>query len=537
MLSQWIGVDDWFTEPPAPGATGEPEKQGLKVSKNTQGKIEIALSKWFRQQISSIFKDVAKEISCPLKLRRQAPDVGVCRQRQITRVAQRLGQNERLMQELRQGSQQLVRVGGINTAELAAQGNVAAVANVEVIRDILAVMGLEVNSDTVIMGGLGAIVLGAFFYALDSDAPYKAEVPDPKTVPKAKFQQPSQETSTCPKDSEDWPDCDHPLCVGSNESKLKCTKDGEFKDCDCWPSATIISRIGLDEMFEIEKIIMEFDLRSQGSTVPIDPTLSCSKNKPAGLPWKIFAGSEHSVTGQFCQEVEKSRKTKLSWIVDVEGNKQSNKPLMRRVPPVKPDTYKDYMVQLEWSPKDGSLGCTKTCTDAYKWIAMGECGNYGRQRNEMVMEGSWMDGCGTYAWTIIPPKPVPKKETRSKTKGPLKCYAESDFPGHKKVSQGDKGLKEAVDWACDRLNELQEIRPGQKWDNSAHKGGKSPYKLSVEWPENCVVGGLAEQRLSPTAPLMDWHPFYLTGNLAWCKYSVWLNVPNDSLNNIQRGFA
>ncbi|KAK1580190.1 uncharacterized protein LY79DRAFT_705561, partial [Colletotrichum navitas] len=68
---------------------------------------------------------------------------------------------------------------------------------------------------------------------------------------------------------------------------------------------------------------MEFDLRDREKTVPVDPTLSCSKNEPAGLPWTIFAGKKHSVTGQFCQEVEKNPKSTLSWIADINGNKQS----------------------------------------------------------------------------------------------------------------------------------------------------------------------------------------------------------------------
>ncbi|KAK1580189.1 uncharacterized protein LY79DRAFT_581942 [Colletotrichum navitas] len=117
--------------------------------------------------------------------------------------AKRLGHNESLMQELRQGSQQLVRVGGINTADLAAQGNVAVVGDVEVAREFLEVMVVEVNPETVIVGGLVSILLGMFLHASKADVPYKSEVPDPEPVLKYKLQQPNQDMNTCPKDFED----------------------------------------------------------------------------------------------------------------------------------------------------------------------------------------------------------------------------------------------------------------------------------------------------------------------------------------------
>ncbi|KAK1992815.1 hypothetical protein LX36DRAFT_715085 [Colletotrichum falcatum] len=273
--------------------------------------------------------------------------------------------------------------------------------------------------------------------------------------------------------------------------------------CSTLPGALAASRIGTGAALAVA-----------GGVRVADPAPRCPEDDPAGLSRTVFAGSEHGVAGQFCQEQPDS------------GD---------------PGAHRDYAVRLEWTPKNGPQGCTKTCADAYRWIATGECGRHGRRSDEMASEGSWTDGCGAYAWTITPPRekePEPvkggtttlsrEKETKPKRAGYLKCYAESGFPGHKKVPKGDQGLKEAVSWACDRLYELADLRPGQRWDNSDYRGGKSPYKLSVEWPANCVVEGLAEQRVYPTAPLMGWSlSWHLEGNRRYCKTYEWHGIPTD----------
>ncbi|KAK2034300.1 hypothetical protein LX32DRAFT_724534 [Colletotrichum zoysiae] len=109
----------------------------------------------------------------------------------------------------------------------------------------------------------------------------------------------------------------------------------------------------------------------------------------------------------------------------------------------------------------------------------------------------------------LPTRAAPKTETRPKKEENLKCYAESDFSGHKKVSKGDKRLEEAMGLACDKLHEVGEPRPGQKWDKAAYQGGKLPYKPSVEWPENCSM----EQRAYPTALLVEL--------VEWSKFWAW----------------
>ncbi|WDK13502.1 hypothetical protein CGRA01v4_04783 [Colletotrichum graminicola] len=74
-----------------------------------------------------------------------------------------------------------------NTAELAAQGNVTVIGDVEAAREFLEITVIEVSTETVIVGGFVSILLGIFLHASNADVLYKVEVPDPVPVPKAKF--------------------------------------------------------------------------------------------------------------------------------------------------------------------------------------------------------------------------------------------------------------------------------------------------------------------------------------------------------------
>ncbi|KAF9877524.1 hypothetical protein CkaCkLH20_05224 [Colletotrichum karsti] len=513
--TKWIGVDDWFTEPPLPGATDAPQKQGLKLSKGDNGQVEVALSKWFRDELISISKDVAKEISCALKLgARAGPADTECRRRQLTRITQRLGQNERLMQEIQRGGQQLARVANINAAEVASQGNAVAIGEPLEISEVMAAMGLHVDQDAVLLGGFGlsmAIIIWQGMNVVDAVV-HKFEMPTPEIVPLTNFHAPDTEKpKSCPEKLEDMPECR--LCDGSRDSQFKCTKEGDFKDCTCMPAPMSFARPEIiEEMFDVEQIIIDFNLQNLDE-VPKDPTIQCGKREASGLPWTIFAGEKHTLTEQFCAEVEKNRMSKLRWIVDTEGHKLRTMSLRRRAPPVTPDTYKDYSVELGWSPKP--LGCTKSCIDAYKFIAMGDCGHYGGQQNEMGVDGSWTDACGTYSWHVIRPQRAAKKTPLER--GKAKCVTGPD-PGNV-----DLKLENASVWACGRLDELSELRPGQSWNNSEYEGGKSMYKLSVEWPQDCVADGLAEQKVNPGQPLS---PVEFS-----CWSDGWWNIRRDCWND------
>lgn len=96
-------------------------------------------------------------------------------------------------------------------------------------------------------------------------------------------------------------------------------------------------------------------------------------DNPGRMQWDAFHGSEYSVASKFCDEVEKNQRNSLSWVVDSKGSQLPRK--FRRSPPVYPDDYKDYKIELTWKPQDGfrSKSCPQSCMDTYQRIANSPC--------------------------------------------------------------------------------------------------------------------------------------------------------------------
>lgn len=111
------------------------------------------------------------------------------------------------------------------------------------------------------------------------------------------------------------------------------------------------------------------------NTIPTEttaaaPTPECNMDDASGLPYNVFQG----VYGQFGDEVDKGGSA-LKWIVDSHGNRipPKKRDLQERTPPPNPDTYKNYMIDLMWSPLDTGATCTKSCSEAYGLLANGQC--------------------------------------------------------------------------------------------------------------------------------------------------------------------
>ena len=107
-----------------------------------------------------------------------------------------------------------------------------------------------------------------------------------------------------------------------------------------------------------------------------EPSPKCAMDKPGIMQYDIFYGSEYNVVSGFCDEVGKDQESAAAWIVDSEGYKIPNKnKLISRSPPVTPDDYSTYKVELIWEPQEefSSGSCPMSCLDAYKSIAQGPC--------------------------------------------------------------------------------------------------------------------------------------------------------------------
>ncbi|KAL0933929.1 uncharacterized protein CTRU02_210728 [Colletotrichum truncatum] len=209
----------------------------------------------------------------------------------------------------------------------------------------------------------------------------------------------------------------------------------------------------------------------------------CDDSRDSGLQWDIFYGSKHNIVEKFCQAVSKEQGAARTWVVDTKGNEIPSK-LRKRAPPVTPETYKDYKIGLEWKPSGDfeQSSCPRSCTEAYKAIASGQCGHNGRQGLTFARSGSWNIGCGTYSWTITPPA---RLET-----GEITCNDEKQFGGHKDVHENDV-LWAAIGLCGSELN--TELRPGgqypsdKKADNIDGVWRRSDMHAWVKWKEGCVT--------------------------------------------------
>lgn len=97
-------------------------------------------------------------------------------------------------------------------------------------------------------------------------------------------------------------------------------------------------------------------------------------DKPTIIQWDVFSGTQYNVAAKFCDAATKNLMTPLSWTVDIYGNQQTRK-LNERSPPVTPDTYNNYKVDLNWKPNAGFdvSTCSKSCNATYQSIADGPC--------------------------------------------------------------------------------------------------------------------------------------------------------------------
>ncbi|KAK1506525.1 uncharacterized protein CCOS01_16577 [Colletotrichum costaricense] len=136
-------------------------------------------------------------------------------------------------------------------------------------------------------------------------------------------------------------------------------------------------------------------------TVPgVYGQLECAIEDPSGLQWDVFYGPRYNLVSQFCKQQSQDEANSLSWKVDINGNELS--PLQDRSPPVTPSTYKEYGVQLSWTPQASFVtgSCSRSCAKTYQDTAQSYCGHTGGEGNSMAKNGTWDIGCGRYSWSI-----------------------------------------------------------------------------------------------------------------------------------------
>lgn len=155
-------------------------------------------------------------------------------------------------------------------------------------------------------------------------------------------------------------------------------------------------------------------------TVPgVYSQLTCAIECSSGLQWDVFYGPRYNLVSQFCKQQLQDEANPLNWKVDINGDELS--PIQDRSPPVTPSTYKEYEVQLSWTPQESFVtgSCSESCAKTYQDIAQSYCkraeahrayivhadslstgGHAGGESNSMAKNGTWDIGCGRYSWDI-----------------------------------------------------------------------------------------------------------------------------------------
>lgn len=150
---------------------------------------------------------------------------------------------------------------------------------------------------------------------------------------------------------------------------------GKYKGCPCVWKGETRSQPLWDEWTIIEEIF---------NSVSTELHPECDlKDNISEFPESLF---RNGVYDKFCEEADKDLGKGLTWIVDSEGNQVPTKTkrdsleprwLPRghrpRSPPVKPDMYDGYIIELKWEPTEGGGACPKKCKDALLSVSNSPC--------------------------------------------------------------------------------------------------------------------------------------------------------------------
>jgi hypothetical protein len=231
------------------GVDGKPTPtvipEAFLVALDAQGKVEITLSQWLKDQLA----DIASQIpACALARRwewdpqenrtieRRAPPVECVRQR-TGRISQILRQRPNVMNQMVRLNEEVARVTGNDAVVLAENGEMMSFAEEEIVIQIIEVTEyevVEVASAGEILAAVGSQVLGvlnsiAFFFGavtiLEDLWKLKAD-PQPMPIFKSEPKPTTSQPASCPTAT---PACAGQRCRGSLDGV--CT--GEWQGCEC----------------------------------------------------------------------------------------------------------------------------------------------------------------------------------------------------------------------------------------------------------------------------------------------------------------
>jgi hypothetical protein len=114
--------------------------------------------------------------------------------------------------------------------------------------------------------------------------------------------------------------------------------------------------------------VFDPDYTDTATEQPDHSDYQCDTTRTSGLPATIFG----DMYGDFCNEADGKART---WLVDYKGNKRSRlaRGFDKRTPPANPSDYKSALGYLSFEKKDGDAKCSKSCSDAFRYLKAGPC--------------------------------------------------------------------------------------------------------------------------------------------------------------------
>lgn len=143
------------------------------------------------------------------------------------------------------------------------------------------------------------------------------------------------------------------------------------KDCPCLDVVPDVDPYMVSQTYlDLQQVILA-EIGAM-SAAPSEAEYECNLNSVSHFPCNVFRG----VYGKYCSAVDKNTKADLTWIVDSYGNKipPRKERVQARSSPPNPATWKDYRIDLGWSPdRYSDSDCIKGCTDAFDWLSNTPC--------------------------------------------------------------------------------------------------------------------------------------------------------------------
>ncbi|KAH7113159.1 hypothetical protein B0J13DRAFT_657357 [Dactylonectria estremocensis] len=459
--TKWIGASSDFGTATITTSDqdGTPKEtvipQGFRVIFNNEGKLEITLSQWFKDQLLDIVSSVP---SCPIQVRRdwdprkhqhvEARTINIsCLRQRISRIAQRLGQHPEAVRQFGLMSEQVAYATGNDVVALAESEQMVHFAEQDIVVEIMEAVEVEAElaEHVDLLASLGSEFMGV----LDT---WKLRADPQPPMPFYRVQDdsyPEQELAY----------------AGTHYkgSRGKCT--AEWKGCEC-----VISRRGVRDSFYfgndwagVEDEIQIFIFGSNPDTTKSIPQPSCTSSSTED---RNLANVESNVWSQlldsFCED-----KPKLSGDID-ETKKTSDLGV---------DLYEGWTFDFALETTGESDCSSYSCVDVFGRFAQCTLTGLMYSVQEVIANlltrtyGSHTKyktaklelDCGTAKYAMNEPdseEESPEEEPKTALEmRNAKCYGADDFGDHGDIQEST--VRSYSGWACTGIA-LKTIKAGDE---------------------------------------------------------------------------